>query len=67
MEFISEDSFIRYTGEGMDVLEFSEAESNIQDMMYVSTPFLHDEHLVDFPLVLNTNRLVYTLSPRTHD
>ena len=24
---------IRYTGEGMDIMEFTEAESNIQDLM----------------------------------
>ena len=34
-----------YTGEGMDVLEFSEAESNMQDLMYVAYPlFAQDDH-----------------------
>lgn len=26
-------TFLRYTGEGMDVMEFSEAESNTRDLM----------------------------------
>jgi hypothetical protein len=33
----------RYTGEGMDVMEFSEAESNAQDLMYVV-----DTHFLNF-------------------
>lgn len=49
-----------YTGEGMDVMEFSEAESNAQDLVYVETLCCrHTELITILPYrdtVLNTNR-----------
>lgn len=44
-----------YTGEGMDAMEFSEAESNAHDLMYVRLSYNHVSVLTIF-VVLSTSR-----------
>jgi len=48
-----------YTGEGMDMMEFSEAESNAQDLMYVLL-----QHLLYFALIISNSHEYQQVSRR---